>query len=63
MENLCSPSSRIKEKNLAAYLCKEHLTIELVSYRQVCKKVNTCDLFQKRRPNCCLSPSWCIMCK
>lgn len=63
MENLCSPSSIIKEKKLAAYLCKERLTIELVSNRQVCKKVNTCDLFHKRRPNCCLSPSWCIMCK
>ena len=26
-------------------------------------KVNTCDLLQRRRPNQCLSPSWCVLCK
>ncbi|KAM7473769.1 hypothetical protein LguiB_021012 [Lonicera macranthoides] len=26
-------------------------------------RVNTCDLLQKRRPNYCLSPSWCVLCK
>ena len=26
-------------------------------------KVNTCDVLQKKRPNCTLNPNWCIMCK
>ena len=26
-------------------------------------RVNTCDLLQKRRPNSCLSLSWCALCK
>ncbi|KAM7513904.1 hypothetical protein LguiA_003487 [Lonicera macranthoides] len=26
-------------------------------------RVNTYDMLQKRRPNCCLSPSWCVLCK
>ena len=27
------------------------------------KRVNTCDLLQKRRSNLAISPSWCILCK
>lgn len=26
-------------------------------------KVNTCDILQRRRPGCCYSPHWCVMCK
>jgi hypothetical protein len=26
-------------------------------------KVNTCDIIQKRYPNLCLLPSWCVMCQ
>ncbi|KAM7516657.1 hypothetical protein LguiA_006240 [Lonicera macranthoides] len=27
------------------------------------KRINTCDVLQKRRPNFATSPSWCILCK
>ncbi|KAM7522715.1 hypothetical protein LguiA_012617 [Lonicera macranthoides] len=27
------------------------------------RKLNTCDLLQKRRPSKCLSPHWCVLCK
>lgn len=41
------------------YLWKVHIFVWLVSLRWV----NTCGTVQRRRPQVCLSPQWCVMCK
>ena len=37
--------------------------VKILGWLVAHKRVNTCDLIQRRRPNCYLSPSWCILCK
>ena len=37
--------------------------IKLFAWLVALGRVNTCDVLQKKRPNCTLNPSWCVMCK
>ena len=37
--------------------------VKVLAWLASWKRVNTCDLLQKRRPNLAISPSWCTLCK
>ena len=42
---------------------KVPLKIKILGWLVAHGRVNTCDLLQRRRPNVCFSPHWCVLCK
>lgn len=37
--------------------------VQIYAWSLALGKLNTGDVIQRRSPNVCLSPSWCVMCK
>ena len=37
--------------------------IKFFAWSLCLKKINTCEVLQRKRPFQCLSPNWCVMCK
>ena len=39
------------------------IRIKFFAWSLSLKKINTCEVLQRKRPFQCLHPSWCVMCK
>lgn len=43
--------------------CQSSSKVKVLGWLVVHERVNTCEILQRRRENCCFSPHWCVLCK